>query len=52
LLVDLVDHGVNLIGFLDGSLELIVKIFGNEAEEGKHDQRKNQEDCDCTAYVH
>jgi hypothetical protein len=38
LLVDLIDHGVNFIGFLDRPLEFVVEVFGDEAKESQHHQ--------------
>jgi hypothetical protein len=52
MLIDFIDHGVNFIGFLDVSFEFIVEIFGDEAEEGKHEKGENHEDCDCASDVH
>lgn len=41
VVIHLIDHGVHLIGFFDGTFEFVVEILGDKAEEGQHHDGEN-----------
>lgn len=46
-MVDLINHGIDLVGILEGFFELVIEILGHQTEKNEQDDGQSNEDS-CT----